>query len=256
MRKKIVAGNWKMNLSIADGASLAAQVIDAIPALQAHQHIVFCTPFTHLERVSAVVNRQANANLHLGAQNCHPMASGAYTGEIAIPMLTELGVDTVIIGHSERRQYFNETSEFLKQKVDALVSAGLHVLFCCGEPLQVREQQAHNAYVAAQLEESLFHLSEDQLRASITIAYEPIWAIGTGVTATTQQAQEMHAHIRSLLAARYGQALAGHISILYGGSCNASNAKELFACADVDGGLIGGAALKADTFLPIIEAMA
>lgn len=256
MRKKIVAGNWKMNLSLTEGASLVSQVLEGLPELNEQQQVVFCCPFTHLDRISSQVKASGKPNVHLGAQNCHPLKAGAYTGEIAIPMLTELGVDTVIIGHSERRQYFNETPEFLKQKVDALVGAGLHVLFCCGEPLQIREENGQNNYVAAQLEQSLFHLSEDQMRASVTIAYEPIWAIGTGVTASTAQAQEMHAHIRSLLAARYGANLAEETSILYGGSCNASNAAELFACPDVDGGLIGGAALKAETFLPIIAAMA
>lgn len=255
MRKKIVAGNWKMNLSVADGVTLVNNIVNSLPNLSEHQHVICCCPFTHLERTMLAVKASGKANIHLGAQNCHPAASGAFTGEISIPMLAELGVDTVIIGHSERRQYFNETPEFLKQKVDALVSAGLHVLFCCGEPLQIREANTQNDYVAAQLEQSLFHLSEEQMLSSITIAYEPIWAIGTGVTASTAQAQEMHAHIRSLLVSRYGATVAEATSILYGGSCNASNARELFACPDVDGGLIGGAALKAETFLPIIDAM-
>ncbi len=255
MRKKIVAGNWKMNLSIADGVNLVNEVISKLPSLPEQAHVIFCCPFTHLDRVSSSVNNTGNHQVHLGAQNCNDKASGAFTGEISIAMLKETGVDSVIVGHSERRQLFGEDHDFLKRKTDALVAAGMHVLFCCGEPLAVRESNKQNDYVANQLSESLFHLSAEEMMASITIAYEPIWAIGTGVTASTEQAQEMHAHIRSLLAHQFGEEIAQKISILYGGSCNAANAAELFACKDVDGGLIGGAALKSETFLPIIEAM-
>ena len=255
MRKKIVAGNWKMNLSIQEGASLVNEIMNASPALPPNCQVVFCSPFTHIDRVQQSVRANNKQGFHVGAQNCHPKASGAFTGEVAIPMLQALNVDTVIIGHSERRMYFNESNEFLKEKTDALVEAKMHVLFCCGEPLPVREANAQNDYVQKQLAESLFHLSAEQMVASVTIAYEPIWAIGTGVTASTAQAQEMHTFIRSILNAKYGDAVANEISILYGGSCNAANAKELFACADVDGGLIGGAALKTETFLPIVEAM-
>lgn len=255
MRKKIVAGNWKMNLSVSEGVNLVNEILSKMPSLKSHQHVVFCSPFTHLDRLSDSLKSQASPSIHKGAQNCNDKASGAYTGEISISMLKELNVDTVIIGHSERRQYFHESNEFLKAKVNALVEAKMHVLFCCGEPLSIREEGTQNQFVEKQLEESLFHLNADQLVSCITIAYEPIWAIGTGVTASTAQAQEVHAHIRSLLVNKYGADIANEISILYGGSCNAGNAKELFACADVDGGLIGGAALKADTFLPIIEAM-
>lgn len=255
MRKKIVAGNWKMNLGIQEGVQLAKEIITKIPDLKSHQHVVFCAPFTHTQKVAEVIRESNNVSLHAGAQNCHDKVSGAYTGEISISMLKELGVDTVIIGHSERRQYFNESNEFLKSKTDALLANNMHVLFCCGEPLEIRQAETQNAWVETQLKESLFHLSAEAMQQGITIAYEPIWAIGTGVTASTEKAQEMHAFIRSLLSAHYGEIVAQNISILYGGSCNAANAAELFACEDVDGGLIGGAALKADTFLPIIEAM-
>ncbi|MBK7763235.1 MAG: triose-phosphate isomerase [Bacteroidetes bacterium] len=255
MRKKIVAGNWKMNLGIQEGVQLVNDIIAKLPVFQTHQHVIFCTPFTHLQKVNEVINQTKNSSLHTGAQNCHDKTSGAYTGEISIAMLQELGVNSVIIGHSERRQYFQESNEFLKNKVDALLANKMHVLFCCGEPLEVREAAQQNAWVEKQLQESIFHLSAETIQQGITIAYEPIWAIGTGVTASTAQAQEMHAFIRSLLQATYDEDTAQNISILYGGSCNAANAAELFACEDVDGGLIGGAALKAESFLPIIEAM-
>lgn len=244
-----------MNLGIQDGAQLIQDICSGMPALQAHQHVVFCTPFTHLSAAKEVLQSVQKTNTHLGAQNCHPNPSGAYTGEISIAMLQESSVDHVIIGHSERRQYFQESNTFLKQKTDALIAQQMHVIFCCGEPLEIREAGTQNEYVAAQLAESLFHLTPDQLQQQVVIAYEPIWAIGTGVTASTQQAQDMHAFIRGLLASTYNDEVAANISILYGGSCNASNAAELFACADVDGGLIGGAALKSETFLPIIQAL-
>lgn len=256
MRKKIVAGNWKMNLSITAGVELTKQVVNSMADLKSHQQVIFCTPFTHLSAVHQSLVAQGKPNVRLGAQNCHPSPSGAFTGEISIDMLKEVGVQSVIIGHSERRQYFNEDHAFLKQKVDALVEAKQQILFCCGEPLAVREAGTENDYVLNQLKESVFHLSADDLSNHVVIAYEPIWAIGTGVTASTQQAQDMHAFIRESVAQQYGQDVADKLSILYGGSCNAGNAKELFACPDVDGGLIGGAALKADTFLPIIEALA
>ncbi len=255
MRKKIVAGNWKMNLSSEEGRLLIQEITDRMPAMLDHQKVIFCTPFTHLSKAQTAINKSSTSIL-LGAQNCNPNASGAFTGEISISMLKEMDVKAVIIGHSERRQYFKEDHDFLKQKVDALVAENMLVLFCCGEPLNIREAGKENEYVAQQLMDSLYHLTADQMQANIVIAYEPIWAIGTGVTASTQQAQDMHAFIRKTLSEKYGEDTAQAITILYGGSCNASNAKELFACADVDGGLIGGAALKADTFLPIIEAMA
>lgn len=251
----MVAGNWKMNLSLQEGKTLSAAIIDQCRDLNEQKHVVFCTPYTHLNSVQETISSKGRPYFFTGAQNCHDKASGAYTGEISIPMLTEIGVSHVIIGHSERRQYFQESNEFLKSKTDALIAAGKQVIFCCGEPLDIREAGTQNDYVLQQLKESLFHVSAEQLAAQVVIAYEPIWAIGTGVTASTEQAQEMHAFLRSQIAATYSQEVADHITLLYGGSCNAGNAAELFACADVDGGLIGGAALKAETFLPIIEAM-
>ncbi len=255
MRKKIVAGNWKMNTTIAEGKLLLDSVITQMPALASNQQVIFCVPFTQLYVANEVLTQTTKQNIFLGAQNCHDKTAGAFTGEISIPMLTELGVHSVIIGHSERRQYFGESNAFLKAKVDALIAANKQILFCCGESLQVRESNTQNEYVTAQLKESLFHLSPETFMQHIVIAYEPIWAIGTGVTASTEQAQEMHASIRQLLAETYSAEMANEITILYGGSCNGSNAKELFACKDVDGGLIGGAALKAELFLPIIQAM-
>jgi triosephosphate isomerase len=255
MRKKIVAGNWKMNLTVSEGIALLNNIIDQAPALPPHQHIVFCTPFVHLFSANETINKKGVKNIALGAQNCHPKPNGAFTGEISLAMLSEVGVEFVLVGHSERREYFQESNSFLKEKVDAILSSGQQVIFCCGEALPIRESQTHNEFVAHQLAESLFHVSAEQFENQVIIAYEPIWAIGTGVTASSAQAQDMHAFIRSLVAKNYGASVAENTTILYGGSCNASNAAELFACADVDGGLIGGAALKAETFLPIIQAM-
>jgi triosephosphate isomerase len=252
MRKKIVAGNWKMNLGLAEGANLVSEILEELPELSHDRQVVIAPPCLHLaQTVSQVQNTDY---LSVAAQNCHHEASGAYTGEVSAPMLKSAEVSAVIIGHSERREYNGETDALLAKKVDAALAAGLKVIFCCGEPLDVRDANTQNAYVEAQIKAGLFHLSADAF-ADIAIAYEPIWAIGTGRTASAQQAQDMHAHIRSVLAAQYGQAVADKTSILYGGSCKPSNAAELFACADVDGGLIGGASLKADDFLGIVQAM-
>lgn len=256
MRKKIVAGNWKMNLSIAEAKTLVENILKDIPELKENQEVIFCVPFTHLHIVAGTLNVTGNKQIKLGGQNCSDKLAGAYTGEISSLMLKESGVSHVIIGHSERRQMFYESNETLKSKTDTLISENMQVIFCCGEPLEIRNANTQNEYVANQLKESLFHLSDAEMRKHITIAYEPIWAIGTGVTATTEQAQEMHAFIRNLLSTQYHDDLAQNISILYGGSCNAQNANELFANEDVDGGLIGGAALKAESFLPIINAIA
>lgn len=255
MRKKIVAGNWKMNLSIEEGNHLIQNIHAGLPGLSSHQWVVFCTPYTHLHSCGKTLKELNHPQLHLGSQNCNPNASGAYTGEVSVSMLKECGVDAVIIGHSERRQYYQEGHEFLKSKVNTLVDQQMMVIFCCGEPLSIRDAGMQNDFVETQLKESLLHLTGAQMIKHIVIAYEPIWAIGTGVTASTEQAQNMHAHIRSVLNAQYGSEVANEISILYGGSCNANNAEELFGCPDVDGGLIGGAALKAESFLPIIQAM-
>lgn len=252
MRKKIVAANWKMNLSLQDGKTLVDGILASLPTLSADRLVVIAPPFTHLIQTAAQL--EGRQYIYLSSQNCSTEASGAFTGEVSAAMLASAGVQYVILGHSERREYFNETSEMLVKKMAQAKANNLKVIFCCGEPLSIRDGETQNAYVQKQIEEALFHFSAEEL-ADIAIAYEPIWAIGTGRTATSQQAQDMHAHIRSVLAGKWGEEVANNTTILYGGSCNASNAAELFAQPDVDGGLIGGASLKADTFLPIIEAM-
>ena len=249
MRKKIVAGNWKMNKTASEALELANEVSKLVKSdVSADVQVIMATPALYLSDVNKAI--AGISNLAVAAQNCHEKASGAYTGEISAPMLAPAGVNYVILGHSERRQYFNETNAQLAAKVDAALANGLTPLFCCGESLELREGGNFLEYVAQQLTESLFHLSADDF-AKVVIAYEPIWAIGTGLTASSDQAQEMHAYLRAHLAKQYGQAAADACSILYGGSCNAQNAQELFACADVDGGLIGGASLKAGDFITI-----
>jgi triosephosphate isomerase len=255
MRKKMVAANWKMNLTMADAKQLVLDVAARLPLLQEHQEVVFCSPAVFLHGLKPIIDDLSDRSVSLGAQNCHPKASGAFTGETSIGMLNEAGVNYVLVGHSERRLYFGESNAFLKEKVDALLAAGKRVIFCCGEPLDVREAGTQHEFVKQQLVDSLLHVSAEQLVQQIVIAYEPIWAIGTGLTATTEQAQAMHADIRALLATTYGEDVADSVAILYGGSCNDQNAVDLFSCPDVDGGLIGGAALKAETFLPIVFAM-
>jgi triosephosphate isomerase (TIM) len=248
MRKKIVAGNWKMNKNLEDGIKLASEVVNMVQdEVQADVNVVLCTPYIHLGAISKLLGSKVS----LGAQNCYSKASGAYTGEISVEMLASVGVQYVIIGHSERREYFNESNAQLAEKVNIALSAGLIPIFCCGESLQQREANIHMDYVKTQITESLFHLSNDDF-AKVVIAYEPIWAIGTGLTASTEQAQEMHAELRTHLKSKYGS-LAEGTSILYGGSCKPDNAKEIFACKDVDGGLIGGASLKARDFVDIIK---
>lgn len=252
MRKKIVAANWKMNLTLEEGKNLVDGIIANLPALSENRQVVIATPFVHLTQTAAQLDEYEH--LYLGAQNCYSEASGAYTGEISASMLKSAGVHSIIIGHSERREYFKENDEILVKKIEQALNNNLQVIFCCGEPLEVRDAEKQNEYVEKQIEAALFHLSTEQLR-NVVIAYEPIWAIGTGRTASSQQAQDMHAHIRSVIAGKYGQEVADATTVLYGGSCNAQNAAELFACADVDGGLIGGASLKADAFLAIINAI-
>lgn len=252
MRNKIVAANWKMNLNLAEGKQLVAGILAGLPALEANKHVVIASPFVHIAQTAAQL--AGKSNIHTGAQNCSTETSGAYTGEVSAAMLKDAGVSYVIIGHSERREYFNETNAMLAKKVNQALANGLHILFCCGEALEVRDAGTQNAHVEQQIKEGIFHLSAEQMK-NITIAYEPIWAIGTGRTATSAQAQEIHAYIRSVVATQYGADVANNVAILYGGSCKPSNAAELFACTDVDGGLIGGASLKADEFLGIIEAM-
>lgn len=252
MRKKIVAGNWKMNLNLDAGHELVAAVLKGLPELSNNKQVVIAPPFINIQHTFYQV--EDVAHVYVAGQNCSTEASGAYTGEVAANMLKDAGADYVIIGHSERREYFNETDAMLARKTDAALDANMVVIFCCGESLEVRDAGNQNAFVEAQLKAGLFHLNKHQF-ANVIVAYEPIWAIGTGRTATSQQAQDMHAHIRSVFAAQYGQNIADDLTILYGGSCKPSNAAELFACPDVDGGLIGGASLKAAEFLGIVEAM-
>ncbi len=251
MRSKIVAGNWKMNKTLDEGKALASEIANiANDELRDDVKLVICPPFISLSAVSGTID---NADkVFLGAQNCNDNTSGAFTGEISVDMLKSVGATYVIIGHSERREYYGEKDALLAKKVDTALAAGLTPIFCCGEPLEIREAETQFDYVTAQLTASLFHLSADQLKKNV-IAYEPIWAIGTGKTASSAQAQEMHAKLRAHLAGKYGKEVASEISILYGGSCKASNAKEIFSGADVDGGLIGGASLVAREFVEIAK---
>lgn len=252
MREKIVAGNWKMNKTLDEGKTLASEIVNMYAdEVSKDVKAVLCTPFIHLTSVKSIIGG-AN-NVYLGAQNCNDKESGAYTGETSVAMLKSAGVQHVIIGHSERREYYKESDELLAKKVDAALAGGLTPIFCCGEPLDIREADTHFDYVTKQLTASLFHLSADQLK-KVVIAYEPIWAIGTGKTATSAQAQEMHEKLRAHLASKFGNEVADVIPILYGGSCKPDNAAEIFAGKDVDGGLIGGASLKSRDFIDIIKA--
>lgn len=250
MRTKIVAGNWKMNKNAAEAKALASEVL-ALHAAEVKNTatVILCVPFPFL---ALTKEQTATSRIAIGAQNCSEHESGAYTGEVSASMLKSLGIPYVILGHSERRQYFHETGVQLAKKIDRALAHQLIPIFCCGEPLEVREQGGHESLVRQQVREGLFHLSAEAV-AGIVIAYEPVWAIGTGKTATTQQAQDMHAVIRKELASHYGEAVAQRIPILYGGSVKPDNARELFACPDVDGGLVGGASLKARDFVDIIK---
>jgi triosephosphate isomerase len=251
MRTKIVAGNWKMNKTLDEAIALSREVKAGLSSgPPAACEVVLCVPFPFL---AAVQNEVTGSKIKSGAQNCSEHDSGAYTGEVSAAMLKSMKTPYVIVGHSERRQYFGETDQLLAVKVTKALANGLTPIFCCGEPLEIRESGTHESLVKKQVEESLFNLSPDQL-SRVVIAYEPVWAIGTGKTATSQQAQDMHAVIRRHLAGRFGPVVAGGIPILYGGSVKPDNAKELFSCPDVDGGLIGGASLKASDFLAIVRA--
>ena len=250
MRKKIVAGNWKMNMNLQDGVALAKEINEALVADKPNCDVVICTPFIHLASVAQVLDSKV---VGLGAENCADKAKGAFTGEVSAEMVKSTGAQYVILGHSERRQYYGETAEILKEKVELALANGLKVIFCCGETLEEREAEKQNEVVKAELEGSVFHLSAEAWK-NIILAYEPIWAIGTGKTATSDQAEEMLAYIRSIVAEKYGNEAAEETSILYGGSCKASNAPELFAKPNIDGGLIGGASLKAADFKGIIDA--
>lgn len=251
MRKKIVAGNWKMNLNLQEGVALATELKAALAADKPNCDVVICTPFIHLATVAGIVN---DTVIGLGAENCADKEKGAYTGEVSAAQVKSTGAQYVILGHSERRRaYYGETAEILKEKVNLALANGLKVIFCIGEVLEEREAGKQNEVVGAQLAGSLYDLTAEQM-GNIILAYEPVWAIGTGKTATSEQAQDMHAFIRAEIAKQFGAEVAENTSILYGGSCKPSNAREIFSKPDVDGGLIGGAALKCEDFKGIIDA--
>src|SRR5205809_254338 len=246
MRKQIAAANWKMNCTYQQGEQLLDDILNAGIDLTDHQQAIFAVPFPYL--IMAKSATEDENNYYVAAQNCYNKKSGAYTGEVSAEMLHSIGISFCVIGHSERREYFQETNQALAEKINLCLEYDITPIFCCGESLNIREAGTQNSFVETQLRESLFHLSDKNIQ-KLVIAYEPIWAIGTGKTATSEQAQEMHAHLRSILAKQYGASVAGNISILYGGSVKANNAKELFSCADVDGGLVGGASLNAAEFI-------
>ncbi len=252
MRKKIAAANWKMNLTLQQGEQLLDDILSKPHELKENQLAIFAVPAPYIPMAQSKLRNVAN--VYVAAQNCYSKKSGAYTGEISVEMLGSLGVEFVVIGHSERREYFNESNSFLADKINICLENNIQPIFCCGEPLSIREAEAQNEYVSKQLNESLYHLSDTQIH-KIIIAYEPIWAIGTGITASSNQAQEMHAFIRSEIGKKYGAPTANSISILYGGSVKGANAIELFTQPDVDGGLVGGASLIADEFVAIINAL-
>jgi len=250
MRKNIVAGNWKMNKNLQEGIALAGELKELLNGVKPNCEVVIGTSFIHLASVSQEVSGSV---INVAAQNCADKEAGAYTGEVSAAMVKSTGANYVILGHSERREYYGETSETLNKKMALAFTNGLTPIYCCGEPLEIRNSNTQNEFVKKQLDETIFNLSVEEFQ-KLVIAYEPIWAIGTGVTASTEQAQEMLAFIRTLIAEKFGAEVANNTSILYGGSCNAKNAPELFAQPDIDGGLIGGASLKADEFKAIIDA--
>jgi triosephosphate isomerase len=252
MRKQIAAANWKMNLSYQAGEKLLDEILKEEIVLKSHQLTIFAVPYPYLLMTRSEVEDEKN--YEVAAQNCHHKKNGAFTGEVSVEMLHSMNIKYCIVGHSERREYNSETNAMLADKVNLCLENFITPVFCCGEPLAVRDSGRQNEYVATQLQESLFHLSAEKI-STIIIAYEPIWAIGTGKTATTAQAQEMHHHLRSVVARQYSEAVAGQVPILYGGSVKAGNAKELFSCNDVDGGLVGGASLSAPEFIEIIRAL-
>ena len=252
MRKQIAAANWKMNLSLAQAETLLNELVGSSYSLGAHQEAIFAVPAIYIPLALAKLANKAN--VFVAAQNCHQKEAGAYTGEVSASMLESIGVKHIIVGHSERREYFAESDALLAEKVNAILAIHSTPIFCCGEPLTIREAETQNAFVEAQLKNSLFHLSAEDI-IKVVIAYEPIWAIGTGKTASSAQAQDIHAYIRSCFASKYGEVVANEISILYGGSVKASNAKEIFSQTDVDGGLVGGASLVATEFTAIINAL-
>ena len=248
MKNKIIAGNWKMNKTIADAKALIGELIPLVA--DTNNTVIICVPFTDL---ATAVELTKGTNIHVGAQNCHWKESGAFTGEIAPSMLAELGVEYVVIGHSERRTYFGETDATVLARTNAALAAGLKPIVCIGETLAERESGNMENVLRRQIVEGFKGITAEQL-TNVVVAYEPVWAIGTGLTATSDQAEEIHAYIRSLIAEKYGEEVAENTTILYGGSCKGSNAKELFSKPNVDGGLIGGASLKANDFKEIIDA--
>ena len=252
MRKQIAAANWKMNCTYQQGEKLLADILNAKIVLAPHWQVLFSVPFPYLVMAKSEVEEERG--YAIAAQNCYHKKSGAFTGEVSAEMLQSIGINYCVVGHSERREYFNESNATLAEKINLCLEYRITPVFCCGEALPIREAGTQNNFVEGQLQESLFHLPETDLQ-KIVIAYEPIWAIGTGKTATSDQAQEMHAHLRNVLAKKYGKEIAATISILYGGSVKASNAKELFSQPDVDGGLVGGASLNAEEFITIIRSL-
>jgi triosephosphate isomerase len=252
MRKQIAAANWKMNLSYQQAETLLDELIATPHDLKENQLAIFAIPFPYLQLANSKLG--GKRNVFVAAQNCYSKKSGAYTGEVSVEMLSSMNIQYVVLGHSERREYFNESNQLLAEKINICLENGLKPIFCCGESLNIREANTQNEFVGKQLEESLFHLSAKQLQ-QIVIAYEPIWAIGTGKTATSDQAQEIHGFIRQQLSSKYDNEIAENISILYGGSVKGSNAVELFSQKDVDGGLVGGASLNAAEFVTIIKGL-
>ena len=252
MRKQIAAANWKMNLTLQKGEKLMNEILDAKIFLEPQQQAIFAVPFPYLINIKNTIGEQPN--FYVAAQNCASEKSGAFTGETSAQMINSIDISYVLIGHSERREYYHETNEILAKKINLALANNLKPIFCCGESFEIRTANSQNDFVKKQLEESLFHLSTEEISKMI-FAYEPIWAIGTGLTASSQQAQEMHAHIRKVLADKYGSVAAENISILYGGSVKAANAVEIFSQPDVDGGLVGGASLNAQEFVTIIKSL-
>lgn len=252
MRQKIVAGNWKMNLEYNEGLSIFSEVINIVnDEVTGPQTAIVCCPYTYLHSLSQLV--KGHSKISVGAQNCHQEEAGAFTGEISAKMIRSVGAQYVILGHSERRQYFGESNELLAKKTNVVLVNSLKPIFCIGETLEEREGNRFFEVIKSQLSEGLFHLQKEQF-AQVVLAYEPVWAIGTGKTASSAQAQEIHAFIRQEIATKYGQETADETTILYGGSCNTKNAHELFSQPDIDGGLIGGASLKSRDFVDIIKA--
>jgi triosephosphate isomerase len=252
MRKQIAAANWKMNLTYQEAETLLEDIIKQNGHLSENRNVVFAVPAPYFDMVEDKIANEVN--MYVAAQNVYSKKSGAYTGELSVIMLTSMGVDHAVVGHSERREYFNESNQFLADKVKICLEHNITPIFCCGEALDVREANGQNEFVGKQLEESLFNLTAEEM-LKVVIAYEPIWAIGTGKTASSDQAQEMHAYIRSQISSKYGAQVANSVSILYGGSVKASNAKEIFSKPDVDGGLVGGSSLIAEEFVTIIKAL-